>query len=220
MLNPGLLLLADSRLPSGGHAHSGSLAVAVSRGVVRDIETLRAFCDARLHSAGALSALFANRAQRSAHDPSILTELDNALDIRMISSASRMSSRAQGNGLVRVASTTWPSASLAHIPSRAHHAIALGVCVAVVGGSAKDAAVIASTNSITANCSAAVRLLGLDPFSVSKLQAEFGVAITDIAESVSTLDDMEINSLPAFSSPGLDLLAQAQTRLEVRLFAS
>ena len=38
-----LLLLADSRLPAGGHAHSGGLAAAVSAGTVDDEVTLAGF---------------------------------------------------------------------------------------------------------------------------------------------------------------------------------
>ncbi|MDQ5855219.1 MAG: urease accessory protein UreF, partial [Actinomycetota bacterium] len=36
MVTLGSLLLADSRLPAGGHAHSGGVGAAVERGLLRD----------------------------------------------------------------------------------------------------------------------------------------------------------------------------------------
>ena len=43
VLPAALLLLADSRLPSGAHAHSGGLAAAVTAGTVTDEDSLAAF---------------------------------------------------------------------------------------------------------------------------------------------------------------------------------
>lgn len=54
-----LLLLADSRLPAGTHAHSGGLEAAVAAGRVHDAETLRVFLLGRLGSAGLTAAAFA-----------------------------------------------------------------------------------------------------------------------------------------------------------------
>ncbi|CAA9212996.1 MAG: Urease accessory protein UreF, partial [uncultured Blastococcus sp.] len=51
-----LLTLADSRLPSGGHAHSGGVEQAITAGHVRDIATLDAFLRRRLHTSGAVAA--------------------------------------------------------------------------------------------------------------------------------------------------------------------
>ena len=51
-----LLTLADSRLPAGGHAHSGGVEQAIAAGVVHDPGTLTAFLRRRLHTAGAVAA--------------------------------------------------------------------------------------------------------------------------------------------------------------------
>ena len=56
-----LLLLADSRLPAGGHAHSGGLAAAVTAGSVDDEVTLAGFLSGRLHTAGLVAAAAAAR---------------------------------------------------------------------------------------------------------------------------------------------------------------
>ena len=47
-----LLTLADSRLPAGGHAHSGGVEQAVAAGLVTDAASLEAFLRRRLATAG------------------------------------------------------------------------------------------------------------------------------------------------------------------------
>jgi urease accessory protein len=107
--------------------------------------------------------------------------------------------------------------------ARPHHPIVLGVAVGLGGGLPVDAALTAAYLSVSGPASAAVRLLGLDPFvvnaSVLGLADELR-AVAGRAASVAALDPAE---LPAPGAPGLDLLAEAHRRKhdeEVRLFAS
>ena len=51
-----LLTLADSRLPAGGHTHSGGVEQAVAAGLVRDPSSLAAFLLRRLTTAGVVAA--------------------------------------------------------------------------------------------------------------------------------------------------------------------
>ncbi|HJT03597.1 MAG TPA: urease accessory protein UreF, partial [Pseudonocardiaceae bacterium] len=53
------LLLADSRLPTGGHAHSGGVESAVERGLVRSKADLGLFLAGRLHGNGSVVAAVA-----------------------------------------------------------------------------------------------------------------------------------------------------------------
>jgi urease accessory protein len=55
-LTPSLLLLADSRLPAGGHAHSGGVEAATVAGQVTDLAGLAGFLHGRLGTAGLASA--------------------------------------------------------------------------------------------------------------------------------------------------------------------
>ncbi|MGH4013067.1 MAG: hypothetical protein ACRDSL_03875 [Pseudonocardiaceae bacterium] len=57
-LTLGAMLLADSRLPTGGHAHSGGVEAAVQRGLLRNEADLALFLEA-LHQllSGACSAV-------------------------------------------------------------------------------------------------------------------------------------------------------------------
>lgn len=56
MLSPALLLLADSRLPTGGHAHSGGVEAAVARGYARTPDDVECFLAARVPTAGLVTA--------------------------------------------------------------------------------------------------------------------------------------------------------------------
>src|SRR5690349_4819497 len=93
-----LLTLADSRLPSGGHAHSGGIEQAITDGLVRDPATLDAFLRRRLRTAGAVAAGLAAAACRSGD----IAWLDAEADARTPSPALRAASRQQGRGLLRV----------------------------------------------------------------------------------------------------------------------
>ncbi|MEO3868369.1 urease accessory UreF family protein [Nonomuraea sp. B12E4] len=55
-MHPALLLLTDSRLPAGGHAHSGGTEQAIASGAVHDVPTLAAFLRGRLHTTGTVTA--------------------------------------------------------------------------------------------------------------------------------------------------------------------
>ncbi|GAA3407387.1 urease accessory protein UreF [Streptosporangium vulgare] len=58
-MNAALLLLADSRLPAGGHGHSGGAEEAVRIGAIHDLAGLAAFLRGRLATAGLVTAALA-----------------------------------------------------------------------------------------------------------------------------------------------------------------
>jgi urease accessory protein len=62
-----LLLLADSRLPAGGHAHSGGLEPAAATGVVATISDLEDFLRGRLATTGLVAAALSATACTLAH---------------------------------------------------------------------------------------------------------------------------------------------------------
>ena len=82
------------------------------------------------------------------------------------------------------------------------------------------AALLAVTTSVTANCSAAIRLLGLDPFAVTRLQADLASEMDAVAADAMRWAEVGVLSLPAQGAPNLELLSQRHQRSEVRLFAS
>ncbi|MFT4035249.1 MAG: urease accessory UreF family protein, partial [Patulibacter sp.] len=92
-----LLLLADGRLPAGGHAHSGGLEQAIELRDVTDIASLRAFLDGLLRSAAHTAIAVAATAARAwaAGDDDALLALDAEESARTPSEALRVASRAQ-----------------------------------------------------------------------------------------------------------------------------
>lgn len=208
MANTTLLLLADGRFPAGGHAHSGGLEAAVTAGRVGDLETLAAFLRGRLATVGLVSAAFAGAACRGAD----VRTLDGEMDARTPSPALRKASRAQGRALLRAGRALW---TLSTVERELHHPVALGVVAAAAGLSPAEAALTAAYGAVTGPASAAVRLLGLDPYATHALVARLAGDCDAVAARATTVDE-----LPACSAPLLDIEAEVHATWEVRLFAS
>jgi urease accessory protein len=209
-----LLILADGRLPAGGHAHSGGLEAAAAAGRVHDVSTLERFLVGRLASAGFVAAAFAAAAGL---DPSRASELDDGLDARTSSPALRRASRAQGRSLLRAGRALWTVHCGLSAP---HQAVALGVVAGAAGLDPVQAATVAAYSSVSGPSSAAVRILGLDPYPAHALLARLAPAIDETATRATALAGEPVDALPALSSPLLDISAEQHASWEVRLFAS
>jgi urease accessory protein len=205
-----LLTLADSRLPAGGHTHSGGVEQAVAAGVVHDPASLTTFLRRRLHTAGAVAAGLATAACRGDDLPS----LDAEADARTPSPALRAASRQQGRGLVRVGRRAWPSSAWDGLPDRPHHPVALGVAAAAAGLAPRDAAAAAAYLSVSGPATAAQRLLAMDPLTVAALTARLAPDVDEVADAAAGA------GLPAATDPLLDLLAEVHATRKDRYFAS
>jgi urease accessory protein len=248
-----LLLLADGRLPSGGHAHSGGLEAQVAAGRVKDVGGLDAFLRGRLATGGLVSAAFAAAA---CGDVSRAAELDAGLDARTPSPALRKASRAQGRALLRAGRAMWPTpvtagqaptvhqagtagrtsatgqantarhartaglSPFAAVGREPHQPVALGILAAAAGLAPGEAAVAAAHGTVTGPASAAVRLLGLDPYAVHALLARLTSECDRIAALAAARYRDPVDDLPAAGAPLLDIGAEHHATWEVRLFAS
>lgn len=206
-----LLTLADSRLPAGGHTHSGGVEQAIAAGVVTDPASLAAFLRRRLTTSGAVAAGLA--AMACGADTATLDLLDVEADARTPSPALRAASRQQGRGLVRVGRRAWPSGAWDALPPLPHHAIALGVAAAAGGLGPRDAAQVAAYLSISGPATAAQRLLAMDPLTIAAVTAR-------LAPEVDAVADGATGELPAATDPLLDLLAEVHAARKDRFFAS
>lgn len=221
MVGAALLLLADSRLPAGAHAHSGQLEAAVAAGLVTGMVDVVEFARGRLTTQGSLSAGIASAAWRladAAAGRDQWRQLDAACDARTPSPAQRSASRAQGRALLRVGGRAWPAAPLSRLPAVPHHAVVLGALAWAAGGSSRDAATVAALGTITAPASAAVRLLSLDPLEVQTGLATLAEVVDEVADRADAA--AADGRLLCPGSPVLDLLAEAHVIAEVRFFAS
>ncbi|MFI5937137.1 urease accessory protein UreF [Actinoplanes sp. NPDC051494] len=209
-----LLVLADGRLPSGGHAHSGGLEAAVSAGRVRDVAGVADFLTGKLNTSGLVAAAFAAAA---CADPGRWAELDDGLDARTPAPALRRASRAQGRALLRAGRAMW---TLSPIGREPHQPVALGVLASAAGLRPLDAAVASAHGTTTGGASAAVRLLGLDPYQMHAVLARLAPACDRIAADAATRINDPADDLPAAGAPLLDIGAELHATWEVRLFAS
>ncbi|PZS38744.1 MAG: urease accessory protein UreF [Pseudonocardiales bacterium] len=223
------LLLADSRLPTGGHAHSGGVEAAVERGLLRDEADLTLFLAARLRGTGPMVAAVAATGCSLAADtaPVGWSRWDAAVSARTPSAATREASRAQGTALLRTARRIWPSAALEALShtGRPHHALVLGAVVAATGDGAGAAALLALHHLLGGACAAAVRLLGLDPIAVAAVQVrasrsaeQTAAAAALVAREAVARHDTRL--LPSTGTPLPEVLAELHARSEVALFAS
>jgi urease accessory protein len=210
-----LLLLADGRLPSGGHAHSGGLEAQISAGRVRDLAGLEGFLRGKLATGGLVSATFA---AATCGQVSRADELDHGLDARTPSPALRKASRAQGRALLRAGRAMWPIGTVTG--REPHQPVALGILAAAAGLSPGEAAVAAAHGMVTGVASAAVRLLGLDPYGVHALLARLTTECDRIAAMAADRYRDPVDELPAAGAPLLDIGAEHHATWEVRLFAS
>jgi len=208
----GLLTLADSRLPAGGHAHSGGAEEACALGIVHDEPSLEAFLARRLTTAGRVAASLAAAACRN---PASVPVLDVEAEARIPSPALRAASRAQGRGLVRVGRQAWPHRAWDDLPPSPHHPLAIGVAAHAAGLDPRDAATAAAYLAVSGPATAAQRLLGMDPMKVAAATARIATAV-DAEADKATRD----TTPSAVTDPLLDLLAEQHATRRERYFAS
>jgi urease accessory protein len=205
-----LLSLADSRLPTGGHVHSGGVEEAVASGLVVDLATLRAFLRRRVTTQGLVTASVA----AAVHTGSLsAAAADRETDARTPAPAARQASRAQGRGLTRLARRVWVDGDWDALGATPHLAVAAGVVGAASGLTPQHTALSVVYTAMTASATAAQRLLALDPGDVAALTFELSALCDHTA-------DLACKELADLSDPLLDVLAQRHTERERPLFVS
>jgi urease accessory protein len=205
-----LLVLADSRLPTGGHVHSGGVEEAVTSGLVVDLPTLKAFLRRRIRTSGLVTASVATAVHAGALT---ITAADLETDARTPAPAARSASRSQGRGLVRLARKVWPEGDWDAVGVKPHLGVAAGAVGAATGLMPEQTAVSVVYTTMTGSATAAQRLLALDPGDVAALTFELSpLCDQTAAEAAKELADL--------SDPLLDMLAQRHVERDRPLFVS
>lgn len=205
-----LLALADSRLPTGGHVHSGGVEEAVASGLVTDAETLRAYLIRRVRTQGLVAASLA----AAVHAGTLtVTDADRETDARTPAPAARAASRAQGRGLARLARRVWPGHDWTVLGRTPHLAVAAGAVGAAAGLSPEQTALSVVYTTMTGSATAAQRLLALDPGDVAALTFELAPLCDEVAAGA-------VKEPADLSDPLLDVLAQRHAVRDRPLFAS
>ena len=230
-----LFLLADSRLPSGGHGHSGGVEALVDRGLLRTAEDLALFLEGRVRTGGRVVAAAAAAAcalaggSSSLQDPEHANwaDWDAAVSARTPSAALRIASRAQGAALLRTVSLAFPTPAVAALRAlpRVHHPLVLGAAAAAAGADPAQAAALAVHHLVGGAATAAVRLLGLDPLRVTAVTAAVARSAEPVAAAAATLGSAAVAAgdpalLPTEGNPLTDVLAELHRASEATLFAS
>ena len=221
-----LLLLGDSRFPTGAHAHSAGAEASHARGDLRTTEQLQAFIDGRLCTIAPTEAAFAAAACAGVMS---WEHLDVELAARTPSPRLRMLSRSLGRQLLRPAERAWPGAAYARLraihPDGPLQPIALGAVAGTAGLTPREAALCSLHHLVGAVTTAAVRLIGLDPCDVHAVAARLAPRLDDLADAAASAaaaaaEGAEGAPLPSTTSLLADILAEHHATWEVRLFAS
>jgi urease accessory protein len=205
-----LLTLADSRLPTGGHVHSGGVEEAVTSRLVVDLTTLEAYLRRRIRTSGLVTASVAAAVHRG---DLTVAAADAETDARTPAPAARQASRAQGRGLLRLARRVWPAADWDALGPRPHLAVTVGRVGAASGLQPDQTALSIVYTTMTGTATAAQRLLALDPADVAALTFDLAHLCEQTAERAAT-------RLADLSDPLLDELAVRHAQRERPLFVS
>lgn len=205
-----LLTLADSRLPTGGHVHSGGVEEAVTSRLVTDLVTLEAYLRRRIRTSGLVTASVAAAVHRGDLTPAVA---DAETDARTPAPAARLASRAQGRGLLRLARRVWPGANWDTLGARPHLAVTAGRVGAAGGLTPEQTTLSIVYTTMTGTATAAQRLLALDPADVAALTFELAQLCDQTAQCAAA-------GLADLSDPLLDELAQRHVQRERPLFVS
>lgn len=211
------LLLADARLPSGGHAHSSGLEPALLGGMspsaVADFLALRAQTTALVDAGTAVAAMHAVLDG----DGSRLGAVETAWAARTPSRAMREASRELGRGLLRLARRIWPAAhgldQLADMPPRP---LVLGIIAAEVGMAADELVRLTVYDDLASAVAALLKLEPRDPADGVALVLDSCASIEPFIPSVAAV--WSPDDIPALSAPQAEAWAEQHAVTQRRLF--
>ncbi|GAC69674.1 urease accessory protein UreF [Gordonia soli] len=205
-----MLTLADSRLPVGGHVHSGGVEQAIADGLIRGLPSLADHLHRRLTTSGLVAASIAAAV---ADDVVDVGRAQVETDARTPSPAARKASLAQGRGMARLARRMWPERDwTAHAPTT-HLPVISGAVGRACRLSGFHTALVLVYTTVSGSATAGQRLLALDPADVAILIADLGAECERVAAAAAV-------GLADLSDPALDVLAERHERRPMPLFMS
>jgi urease accessory protein len=221
------LMLADGRLPTGGHTQSAGLEPAVRAGLGADgkqLADVAAYARDRLRTVTRVEAAVAVltryltlTATRSGLVASGLDLVEGAWAARTPCQVLRAASRRQGRVYLRLAARVWPEV-LRYLEENSEIArpIVVGVIGAVTGLSAEQIARLVAYDDVQTVVAASLKLLPVDPADAATWLAGTHDDIERLVSDVAPLTDIE--KIPANGAPLIDLFAQNHATERMRLF--
>ena len=214
------MLLADARLPSGGHAHSAGVEPALRAGL--DPAQLPALLHARARTTSLVDAGVAVVARHLVltGDPGALHAVEWAWAARTVAAAQRDAARQLGRGLVRLGRHLWPaSAALTALearPTPAPRAIVLGAIAAEAGMDPLDLCRTVVYDDAASAAAAVLKLEPGDPATASVWVAQTCAAVDEALRPISEITDPR--DIPVAGAPESEHWAQSHALLTQRLF--
>ena len=214
------LLLADARLPSGGHAHSSGLEPALLAGMPPT--DVAAFLALRARTTGLVDAGTAVAAMHAVLDGDVgdgmaLGAIEAAWAARTPSRAMRDASRDLGRGLLRLARRIWPAAhgidALAAAPPRP---LVLGVIAAEAGIASDELVRLVIYDDLASAVAALLKLEPRDPADGVSLVLDTCASIEPLVPSIAAI--WSPDDIPALSAPQAEAWAESHAIAHRRLF--
>lgn len=210
------MLLADARVPTGGHAQSGGLEPALQAGMSPD--DVPAFLESRLRTVGLVEAGAVVLAARAARRrPVQLTPVHEALLARTPARPLRESSGMVGRGLRRLAERIRGDdpavATLPELGPRPQRPVVLGALAAALGLDDAQAARSGLYEDAQTVAAAALKLLAVDPLDATTWVVDAGDTIEELVTAAT--DTGSCAELPALTAPHIEqwtLLHATRTR--------
>jgi urease accessory protein len=212
------MLLADARLPSGGHAHSAGVEPAVTAGL--DAAELPALLHGRVTTTTLVEAGTAVAARHARLTGGDLDAVEAAWAARTPSRAQRDAARLLARGYLRVGGALLPGdevlAAWRQRPTPPPRPCVLGVIAAGLDVPALELARLVVYEDMQAAAAAVLKLEPRDPLELVSLVAGLCAAVEDRLASIALLTDPA--GIPALTAPQSEAWAEAHARSTRRLF--
>lgn len=203
------LLLADARLPTGGHAHSGGMEPALLGGLPAD--RVRDYLVGRARTTSIVDAGTAVAAAAGADLDAVIM----AWAARTPSAAQRTAARELGRGYLRLLRSLWPGHAVV-LPAGCPRPVVLGVIGAAAGLPPDDLARLSVYDDAQAAASALLKLQPTDPLLPTRWVLDACAAAEELIPLAVAADRPE--AIPAFGAPQSEGWAEAHALLTSRLF--
>ncbi|MET1059728.1 MAG: urease accessory UreF family protein [Nocardioides sp.] len=217
-----MAMLADARLPTGGHAQSAGLEPMVQGGL--DASAIPDYVRTRLRTVTATEAGTAVVARRVwlARDIGAVEAVVQAWAARTPSHHARNAADRLGRGYARLARSLWTNelspeecaARGCRADLRYPRPVVLGIVAAVTGLDSGDLVRLVAYDDVQAIAAAALKLLPMDPVDAARwlleLEPDIEVLVREVAGTTGTLS--------ALGAPRLDHLVGVHAHASRRLF--
>lgn len=214
------MLLADARLPSGGHVHSAGLEPALRGGM--DPADVSEFILGRAHTTTLVEAGTAVVARHRflTSQPAVrIVEVVDAWAARTPSRAQRDASRLLGRGYLRLATRTWgddPAVLACAVMQSPPRPVVVGAIAAATLMDPVDLVRLLVYEDAQAAAAALLKLEPTDPALPVAWVLTACAAVDDLVPSIAALTDPA--DIPAGGAPQAEGWAEAHASLSQRLF--